>query len=412
MSRIMPSYFNRSFHFCRHFSSMQAWQCYDYGGIDSLQLSTTARIPCIQSPNDVLIKVKAASVNALDVNMTDGFGRVFIGKFRELNNIFKRKTVTEFPATFGRDFSGIVVECGKNCVEFKSGDEVWGNVPVYQPGSHSEFTVSSRHLVSIKVVSKKPRNLNFVEAASVPYSCLTALSALTFSAGLKPAQLSKKRILVLGGAGGIGTFAIQWLKHGGAYVATTASPDATELLYNIGADLVINYQDENYMSDLISQSEKFDVILDAIAAAGRRDDINALLKPRCGKYVALTSPMLSNTDSFGILGGSAKSAFDLISTNIQVLQFYSLLIYAIAIQKGYIHYWAFAAPFKNFLPDVHTAYENRMIVPVIDKVFGFNEVLKAYKSVAQGHARGKTVIDFNLPHQDEELTDKPSNHLS
>ena len=219
-------------------TTMKSWEINSYGGLETLQLNETAKIPSIRNPTEILVRVKAASVNPLDVEMTRGYGSQV---FQTLRNIEKRKLCgslkdsIEFPLTMGRDFSGIVIETGAGVKDIKVGDEVYGVLRFTEYGSHAEYTVARSDLVSVNINSEylefrqkltysfcklqvlpKPSHLSFSEAASFPYAGLTCWSAFKIVGNYL--DLENKRVLVLGGSGGVGTFAVQYLRAEGAEV--------------------------------------------------------------------------------------------------------------------------------------------------------------------------------------------------
>ncbi|KAF8781943.1 Reticulon-4-interacting protein 1 like protein [Argiope bruennichi] len=159
--------------------TMQAWQAFEYGSPEKLQLNTMAEIPVIKSSIDVLVKVHAASVNPLDVCMLEGYGSTAFNFVRQVNNC--SLTPQEFPLQLGRDFSGTIVHVGKCAKNYKVGDEI----------------------------SKKPSSISHAEAASFPYSALTAWSAIKIFGGLCEKSTYGKRVLVIGTTGGVGMFSVQ-----------------------------------------------------------------------------------------------------------------------------------------------------------------------------------------------------------
>jgi NADPH:quinone reductase-like Zn-dependent oxidoreductase len=215
---------------------MSAWQICGYSGLESLKLINTVEVPPLSQPNDVLVKVNAASVNALDVMMTgkslfiivfklmyslclsafftEGYGHQVFEKFNKLkSSVFRQMANNQnLPLTPGRDFAGVVQAVGGSVTGIKPGDEVMGVIQPPLPGSHAEYLVASA--CNMK---HKPENLTMEEAASIPYAGLTAWSALSITAELCIGSKGK-RVLVLGAAGGVGTIAIQLLKNWGTLV--------------------------------------------------------------------------------------------------------------------------------------------------------------------------------------------------
>ncbi|KAL2559791.1 Quinone oxidoreductase-like protein [Forsythia ovata] len=227
-------------------SKMKAWIYNDYGGPEVLKFESDVAVPEVKD-DQVLIKVAAAALNPIDFQRR-------LGKFKAIDS--------PPPIVPGYDVAGVVVKVGSQVQGLKEGDEVYGDInekSVEQPkrfGSLAEYTAVEERLLALK-----PKNLDFAQAASIPLGIETAYEGLEragFSAG--------KSILVLGGAGGVGSFVIQLAKQvfGASKVAATSSTGKLELLKSLGADLAIDYTKENF-EDL---PEKFDVVYDAV---GQRD---------------------------------------------------------------------------------------------------------------------------------------------
>uniref|UniRef100_A0A4W2IKS0 Alcohol dehydrogenase-like N-terminal domain-containing protein n=1 Tax=Bos indicus x Bos taurus TaxID=30522 RepID=A0A4W2IKS0_BOBOX len=141
---------------------MPAWVIDKYGSNEVLRFTQNMMIPMIHYPNEVIIKVHAASINPIDVNMRSGYGATALNMKRDPLHV--KIKGEEFPLTLGRDVSGVVMECGLDVRYFKPGDEVGAAVPPWKQGTLSEFVV-----VSGNEVSHKPRSLTHTQAASLPY---------------------------------------------------------------------------------------------------------------------------------------------------------------------------------------------------------------------------------------------------
>ncbi|XP_061985015.1 2-methylene-furan-3-one reductase-like [Populus nigra] len=229
-------------------SKMKAWVYGEYGNVSNvLKLDSNVTVPQVKE-DQVLIKVVAASINPVDAKRMLGMFKV---------------SDSPVPTVPGYDVAGVVVKVGSQVKRLKVGDEVYGDInekALDHPkrfGSLAEYTAVEENLLALK-----PKNLSFAEAASLPLVIETAHEGLErtgFSAG--------KSILVLGGAGGVGTQIIQLAKHvfGASTVAATSSSSKLELLKSLGADLAIDYTKENF-EDL---PEKFDVVYDAVGQCDR-----------------------------------------------------------------------------------------------------------------------------------------------
>lgn len=243
-------------------SDMKAWVYGEYGGVEVLKFDRNVTVPQVNE-DQVLIKVMAAALNPVDAKRRQG-------KFKA--------TDSPLPTVPGYDVAGVVAKVGSGVRELKEGDEVYGNINEKalegpkQFGSLAEYTV-----VEEKLLALKPKSLDFFQAAALPLAIETAYEGLErtgFSAG--------KSILVLNGAGGVGSLVIQLAKEvfGASRVAATSSTGKLELLKSLGADLAIDYTKENF-EDL---PEKFDVVFDAIGQCDRA--VKAVKEG--GSVVALT----------------------------------------------------------------------------------------------------------------------------
>ncbi|WOG87183.1 hypothetical protein DCAR_0206406 [Daucus carota subsp. sativus] len=222
---------------------MKAWVYTEYGPSGSvLKLETDYSVPEI-SDEQVLLKVEAAALNPVDYKR-------MLGYFKGIDSAL--------PHVPGYDVAGVVVKVGSKVKKLKEGDEVYGNINVTplhnckRYGSLAEFTAVEEDLVAIK-----PKNLSFAEAASLPLALSTAYQGFElgeFTPG--------KSVLILGGAGGVGTLAIQLAKHvfGASKIATTCSAAKAELVKSLGADVVIDYTKEQFEE----LPEKYDLVFDCV----------------------------------------------------------------------------------------------------------------------------------------------------
>ncbi|KAK3098765.1 hypothetical protein FSP39_022868 [Pinctada imbricata] len=288
---------------------MKAWQIHQYGSNEELTFSNTVRVPRVRNPKDILVKVHAASVNPIDIRMRGGYGKNIINAMRRAYN--RDDSVSEFPLILGRDFSGEVVEVGREVKNYKPGDEVWGAYFAHLQGTHAEFAVAPSN-----TVSPKPSSLSHVEAASIPYVASTACTALCSVGELTERKTPGQRVLIHGGAGGIGTFAIQLMKSYGAEVTTTCSTDAVDLVTSLGADNVIDYQTEDVRRRL-KEIEGFDVILDTVGGGKADYSLDYLRSWRNSKFVSIVTPLMPNSDNLGLIPGLVKSTLNLGQNLIQ-----------------------------------------------------------------------------------------------
>uniref|UniRef100_A0A8P4GCA0 NAD(P)H oxidoreductase RTN4IP1, mitochondrial n=1 Tax=Dicentrarchus labrax TaxID=13489 RepID=A0A8P4GCA0_DICLA len=354
---------------------MPAWVIDKYGSNDVLRFTKNASFPIIDFPNEVIVKVFAAGLNPLDVSMRGGYGAATLSMKRDPVNI--KRSGSEFPLILGRDVSGVIMECGLDVKYFRERDEVWAAIPPWKQGSLAEFVV-----LSANEVSHKPKSLNHTQAAAIPYVATTAWSALVNTGGLSKDNCANKRILILGGSGGVGTFAIQMLKAWGAHVTVTCSQNAEQFVKGLGADHVVDYT-SGPVEEPLSALEKFDLILDNVGGDTERWALN-LLKPWSGaKYVTLVTPFLQNTDMLGIADGMMQSAATMATKALKHLI------------KGVHYRWGFYAPSGPALDEIREMVDAGQIQAVVDETFNFSQVPQAFEKVEKGHARGKTVVQIS-----------------
>jgi NADPH:quinone reductase-like Zn-dependent oxidoreductase len=196
------------------------------------------------TPNDpsmgkVLVKVKAAGINPIDWKIRDGHMQQMIP--------------LQFPSPMGMDFSGVIEKVGQGVSDFRPGEEVYGQASILNGGSG---TFAERALANADTIAHKPKSLSHEQAAGLPLVGVSAWQALVEIIGLRRGQ----KILIHGGAGGIGSIAIQLAKHLGAYVATTVSTNDKQFAKELGADEVLDYKTQPF-EDLIHD---YDAVYDTV----------------------------------------------------------------------------------------------------------------------------------------------------
>ncbi|XP_008397858.1 NAD(P)H oxidoreductase RTN4IP1, mitochondrial [Poecilia reticulata] len=354
---------------------MPAWVIDQYGNNDVLRFTNNASLPVINYPNEVIVKVFAAGLNPLDVSMRGGYGSATMAMKRDPLNI--KQTGSEFPLILGRDVSGVIMECGLDVKYFRERDEVWAAIPPWKQGSLAEFVV-----LNANEISRKPKSISHTQAAAIPYVASTAWSALVNTGGLSKDNCANKRILILGGSGGVGTFAIQVLKAWGAHVTVTCSHNAERFVKGLGADHVVDYT-ARPVEEPLRALEKFDLVLDNIGGDTERWALG-LLKPWTGaKYVTLVTPFLLNTDRLGVADGMLQTAATIATKAIKHLV------------KGVHYRWGFFSPSGPALDEIGEMVDAGQIRAVVEETFGFSQVPQAFEKVEKGHARGKTVVEIS-----------------
>ena len=314
-----------------------------YGPPDVLQLEETERPT--PADDEVLIKVRAASVNPYDWHFMRGepYPLRLMAGVRQPKN-----------PRLGADVAGEVEGVGKNITRLKPGDAVFGTCQ----GSLAEYACGSELRLAIK-----PGNVTFEQAASVGIAALTALQALRDQGHVLPGY----KVLVNGAAGGVGTFAVQIAKSFGAEVTGVCSTRNVEMVCSIGADHVVDYTRE----DFTQGREHYDIILDCVgnhslSACGR------VLSPK-GIYVAA--------------GGKAGRWM------VGVLL--SMITARILSWFGSRKFLSLLANINNHdLALVGDLIATGKVTPVIDRCCGLSEVPEAIRHLENGHARGKVVISL------------------
>src|SRR3989344_501763 len=232
---------------------MKAAQINLYGGGEVVEINNAAPEPML-SAGKVLVQVYAAGVNPVDWKIREGY--------------LKERVSLQFPATLGGDFAGVVKE---------TGEEVFGQAGLVNNGSGSFAELA---VADINKIAPRPKMLNYVETASLP---LAGVSAWQGIAEHIQAAAGKK-ILIHGGAGGIGAFAIQIAKHLGAYVATTVSTADMQYAKELGADEVINYESQHFW-DL---AHDYDAVFDASGSGAETYEKSFEVVKRGGIVVSMT----------------------------------------------------------------------------------------------------------------------------
>jgi alcohol dehydrogenase len=233
---------------------MKSVQINRYGGSEVIEVSQSIPEPAL-SAGKVLVSVKAASVNPADWKIREG----------GLQQIIH----LEFPSTLGMDFSGVIKQVGEgeSNSEFNQGDEVYGQAGVINGGSGAFAEMT---LAKTESIANKPKRLSHAEAAALPLVGVSAWRALVENIGLSKGQ----KILIHGGAGGIGSIAIQLGKRLGAYVATTVSTNDKQFVQELGADQVIDYKAQNF-EDMIHD---YDAVFDTVGGDTYKRSFKVLKK--------------------------------------------------------------------------------------------------------------------------------------
>jgi NADPH:quinone reductase-like Zn-dependent oxidoreductase len=293
--------------------------------------------------DEVLVKVKAASVNPFDWHVMRGdpaFARLLVGLRRP-----------KVPIR-GVDVAGVVEAVGSSVTEFKTGDEVFG----HRPRAFAEY-VSGKEDRFIK----KPSSLSFEEAAGIPVAGMTALQALRDKGNVQAGQ----KVLITGASGGVGSFAVQIAKSFGAEVTGVCSTPNLELVRSLGADHVIDYTQE----DFTRSGKRYDLIVYAAGTHSLRACRRALMPN--GTFVGVGSSKTGNF--FSILFGFVRP---------RLLSRFTSQSFVTFLTDGTEENLVFLAKLV----------EEGKLKPVVDRTYPLEEAAEALRYQEKGHARGKVIL--------------------
>lgn len=303
--------------------------------------------------DEVLVQIHAAGVNLLDAKIRDGE--------------FKLLLPYHAPFVLGHDVAGVVARVGSRVRQFKPGDEVYSRPDDFRIGTFAEFIAVKESSLAIK-----PHNITMEEAASIPLVGLTAWQALVEKGKLERGQ----KVFIQAGSGGVGTFAIQLAKHLGATVATTAGAANAGLVKGLGADVVIDYRQEDFEKVLSG----YDVVLHSQDAKALEKSLN-VLKPG-GKLISISGPPDPE------FAEEIKAPWFVK----QVMRALSFGTRRKAKRLGVEFSFLFMKASGSQLRQITPLIESGAIRPVIDKVFPFESTNDALAYVESGRAKGKVVI--------------------
>ena len=308
-----------------------------YGGPEVL---TVNEIPKpVPLEDEVLIKVKAASLNAADWHIMRGQPRLY----RVVLGIRKPKY-----SILGADVAGIVEAVGKNVTQFQEGDEVFGDLAEHNFGAFAEYVCVPENIVVLK-----PQTLTFEEAAAIPLAAATALHALRYHGEVKEGQ----KVAINGASGGVGAYAIQLAKGKGAEVTAVCSTDKTDQAKMLGADHVIDYTRE----DFTRNGQKYDAILDTINKS-----------PFSRSVQALTDHGIYLNANPGLLGG-IRMLWASNGSNKKIIP------------------WSAGYSAQNLLA-LKALVEAGKLKPVIDRRYPLEQAAEAHRYVDTGDKIGNVVI--------------------
>lgn len=311
---------------------MKAIQIKKYGSNDVVEVNETAPAPSLSS-GKILVNIKASGVNPVDWKIREGY--------------MQQIMPLQFPSTLGLDFSGVVKQVEEDAhSDFKQGDEVYGQASIFSGGSGAFAELA---LASKDSIAHKPKTLNYLEAAALPLVGVSAWQAFVERIGLS----KDKKVLVQGGAGGIGSIGIQLAKHLDAFVATTVSTDDKQFVQELGADQVIDYKTQNF-EDIVHD---YDAVFDTVGGDTYKRSFKVLKKGSGMIVSTLEQPNSELMNQYGI-----KAVFLFSQVN------------------------------RQRLTKLAEWVDQNNIKVNIDKTFSLDEAAKALDYQKEGHPRGKLVL--------------------
>jgi alcohol dehydrogenase len=302
---------------------------------------------------DLLVRVRAASVNPVDYKIRDGGVKVLVPY--------------SFPLTLGNDVAGDVEAVGPGVTKFKVGDAIYSRLDKDRIGAFAEYA-----LVRETAAAKKPASLDYLQAASLPLVGLTSWQALIDLAKLQSGQ----RVLIHAGSGGVGTFAIQLAKHLGAHVTTTASARNHALVTSLGADVAIDYK-----------TTRFEEVA---------KDVDVVLDTQAGDTLVRSFEVVKAGGVVVTIGGRPDAKFarawGLSLPLVWILGLLNRKIDRLARQKNVRFEYLFMHASGEQLEKIGALVDQGAIKPILDKTFALDAAAEAISYVESGRAVGKVVI--------------------
>lgn len=322
-----------------------------YGDNRALELADVP-VPAI-SDTDMLVAVRCASVNPLDVKTRKGQVKVLL-KYR-------------LPIILGNDLAGVVTQVGKEVRRFKTGDEIYARLDKARIGAFAEYAAVRESDAAVR-----PKNTSFEEAASLPLVALTAWQALVELGKLE----AGRRVLIHAGSGGVGSVAIQLARHLGAEVFTTVGRRNVDLVKRLGADRAIDYRSERF-EDV---AKDCDVVLDS---AGGETLVRSFACVKPGGVVVS-------------IGGTPSPAFarrwGLNPLLVFVIGLMSRRVSAAARASNARFEYLFMRPDGERLAQIAQLVADGTIKPLVDKVFALDQIRDALAYSESGRATGKVIV--------------------
>ncbi len=322
----------------------------EYGAPDVLHEEDIAKPS--PGPRDLLVRVRATSINPVDCKIRSGGQRNIIHY--------------TFPWVLGLDVSGVVEAVGASVARFKVGDEVWSSPTHRRPGSYAEWTC-----IDEREAALKPKNVTHEEAASMPLVGLTAYQCIVEKGRLQKGQT----VLVHAGSGGVGAFAIQLAKHIGANVITTCSAKNADFVRELGADRVIDYTKESFAD----AAHDVDLVLDSVGESAYEGNLRVVR--RGGRISNITIDVTRHVERFGTFFSLFTLAWTMIAIHVMPwLRKRVRLRHVVKRCDG------------AQLGEITALVESGAIRPTIDRILPLAEAAEAHRLSETHRARGKIVL--------------------
>lgn len=308
---------------------MKAAQLEEYGDASVMRINEV-EVPVV-GPGKLLVEVHASSINPFDTSVREGY--------------MKEAIPLELPVTLGGDIAGVVMDTGDGVTHVSKGDKVYGqaNVVAGNSGAFAEVALTAGGQVA-----KMPENLDFQQAASLPLVGVSAWQATTQHINLQAGQ----KLFVHGGAGGIGSIAIQIAKHIGAFVAVSATGEGKDFVTQLGADQVVDYKSE----DITQVLSEYDALFDTTPGQ-EIDRVLTILKPG-----GIAVSMLTGADE------------------------------AVAQERGVTAITQSTKVTTEALDALCNLIEGGVVTPQVEKVFDLDQIQEAFRAQESGDIRGKVVV--------------------
>ncbi|MCL4315768.1 MAG: NADP-dependent oxidoreductase [Gammaproteobacteria bacterium] len=306
---------------------MKAVRIHQFGGAEVLRYEDAPRP--VAGAGEVLIRVHAAGVNPVDWKIREGR--------------LQGRMTHHLPLTLGWDVAGVIEQLGPGATQFNVGDAVYARPDLARDGAYAEYIA-----VRASEVALKPKSLDFIHAAAVPLSALTAWQSLFDAGNLQPGQ----KILIHAGAGGVGHYAVQLARWKGAHVVTTTSARNADFVRSLGADEVIDYTATRFEDAVRDMDMVFDTV-----------------------------------------GGEAQArSWKVLKQGGILVSILALTVPDEAAPRGWRSAYVFVQPNATQLGRIAELIDAGKVKPVVEKVFPLSEAAKAHAAVQGGHTRGKIVL--------------------